>query len=118
MFETKTPIYIQLIELFQQNIVSGKWPSNSTIDSVRSLALKYQVNPNTVFKALSELESQGLLINDGTLGKRVNPDERLLATTREEIFNKAKNTFLRKAQELGYQVDEVVQILNEEGENL
>lgn len=118
MFETKTPIYIQLIELFQQNIVSGKWPSNSTIDSVRSLALKYQVNPNTIFKALSELETQGLLINDGTLGKRVSPDEKLIETIKEEIFNKAKITFLMKAQELGYQVDEIVRILNEEGEIL
>ncbi len=114
MFEKKLPIYIQLIELFQQYIVSGTWPANASIDSVRNLALKYQVNPNTVFKALSELEDQGLLINDGTLGKRVCDDEQLIEQLKHHMFDQAKETFLKKAKEIGYDEAQVVRLLKGE----
>ncbi|NLA78791.1 MAG: GntR family transcriptional regulator [Erysipelothrix sp.] len=116
MFEKKIPIYIQLIELFQQYIVSGQWPANSVIDSVRNLALQYQVNPNTVLRALSELEAQGLLINDGTLGKRVCDDEALIEALKQAMFDQAKATFFKKANEIGYNEAHVLRLLKGEGE--
>lgn len=118
LFEKKIPIYMQLIELFKQLIVSGKWPQGVYIESVRDLAMTYQVNPNTVFKALSELEQQGLLINDRTIGKKVTEDTHLIEQTKKETLLQAIQEFLDQIKELGYSVDEVCTLIKGKGERL
>lgn len=118
LFEKKTPIYLQLIDLFKQLIVSGNWKENTYIDSVRDLAMTYQVNPNTVFKALSELENQGLLINDRTVGKKVTDDKQLIQQMKLEMLQQAMHDFLKQAYDVGYSKQEVLEMMKKEGEKV
>lgn len=113
LFEKKVPIYLQLIDVFKQNIIKNDWPMNEYIASVRDLALHYQVNPNTVFKALSELERMGLLINDRTVGKKVTNDQNLISTTKKDMLELAVSEFLENLQSIGLNEAEAIEALHQ-----
>ena len=71
------PIYLQLVETLQSRIVSGAYPPGAKIDSVRDLAAEAAVNPNTMQRALAELEQSGLLRAERTAGRFVTEDKTL-----------------------------------------
>ena len=70
-FNDNEPIYLQLMDIIKQKIISGNLKQNQKIDSVRDLAIEYGVNPNTVQKSLSELEREGFLKTERTSGRFV-----------------------------------------------
>ncbi|MBB4071797.1 GntR family transcriptional regulator [Leucobacter sp. OH2974_COT-288] len=89
-FDNAQPIWQQLVTEFRYLIITGKWPSGSKIPSTRDLALIYQVNPNTVQRALSELDRLGDTRAERTSGRTVvMPQERIAAlrtSTAQEIL--------------------------------
>lgn len=68
------PIWIQLVDTFSHNIVTGKWPAGSQIPSVRELAIDAGVNPNTIQRSLSQLDTAGLTVTERTQGRFVTSD--------------------------------------------
>lgn len=78
IFDNDRPIYIQLVEQIKIYIISGKIELGSRLLSVRDLALQLQVNPNTVQKALTELEESKLIYTERTNGKFVTNDKKLV----------------------------------------
>lgn len=72
------PIYLQLMERIQHDIISGVYRPGDKIPSVRDLALEAAVNPNTMQKALSELERSGLVYSQRTSGRFITEDEKML----------------------------------------
>ena len=113
MFEKKVPIYLQLIDVFKQSIIKQDWPADTYIASVRDLAIEYQVNPNTVFKALSELERMNLLINDRTIGKKVTNDQDLILKTKKDMLEFAVSEFLEKLTSIGLNKSEALEALHQ-----
>ena len=95
------PIYAQLVEQIQRGILSGVYPVGSSMPSVRVLALEASVNPNTMQKALAELESQGLLFTQRTSGRTVTTDERLIMELKEHIASGYIEQFFEGMQSLG-----------------
>ena len=85
VFNNSVPIYLQIVSEIKKQIVSGKLIPGERIPSVRELALTYKVNPNTMQKALIELEENGLIKTERTNGKFVTEDE--------NIINKIKNDY-------------------------
>ena len=81
IFNNERPIYIQLVETIRVQIVSGKLKSGERLPSVRELALTAKVNPNTMQKALAELEDEGLVYTERTNGKFVITNKDALAST-------------------------------------
>ena len=79
------PIYLQLVEELQSRIVSGAYPPGAKIDSVRDLAAEAAVNPNTMQRALAELEQSGLLRSERTSGRFVTEDRALIAQVRRAL---------------------------------
>ena len=69
IFDNERPIYIQLVEIIRIEIVSGKFKKGQRMPSVRELALIMKVNPNTMQKALAELENEQLIYTERTNGK-------------------------------------------------
>ena len=78
IFDNERPIYIQLVEIIRIEIVSGKFKKGQRMPSVRELALIMKVNPNTMQKALAELENEQLIYTERTNGKYVTEDEELI----------------------------------------
>lgn len=101
------PIYAQLVERIQMQIVSGYYPPGGKLPSVRELAATAAVNPNTMQKAFVELERSGLIITQRTNGRNVTEDEKLIASIRQEMAKEHMEVFFSKMKELGYTEEEI-----------
>ena len=94
IFNNETPIYLQLVEKLKMQIVSGELKQGQRIPSVRELALVARVNPNTMQKALAELESQGLVYTERTNGKFVTQNQKLIHQTKKELAKEKVQKYL------------------------
>ena len=110
------PIYAQLVERIQMQIVSGYYPSGGRLPSVRDLAAVAAVNPNTMQKAFAELERSGLIVTQRTNGRTVTEDEELINNIKSSLAKEQVQNFFDKMKELGYTEHEVVKLLEQQVE--
>lgn len=115
-FSNDKPIFIQLAELIKSDIISGKFKANDKLPSVREFAFDFDVNPNTVQKALQLLEDDGLIITDRTNGKFVADNPNQIKTQKNKIINEELSLFLEKMQSFGLSIKEIKEIINKIGE--
>lgn len=106
------PIYIQLVEHIQFDIISGKYQPGGKIEPVRELAIKASVNPNTMQKAMSVLEQSGLIHSNRTSGRFITEDKELIAELKSSIAEAYCRDFAASIKKLGYSKDEISGILN------
>ena len=107
------PIYLQLMERIQQDIVSGVYKAGDKLPSVRELAIDAAVNPNTMQKALSELERDGLVHPRRTSGRFITEDETMLKNLRDELASRHIQDFMEKMKQLGFQEKETLEKLQD-----
>ena len=105
------PIYLQLMERIQHDIISGVYQPGDRLPSVRDLALDAAVNPNTMQKALSELERSGLVYSHRTSGRFITDDHHLIQKMRNDIAEEYIRQFLSQMRELGFEGSETVEML-------
>ena len=101
IFDNERPIYIQLVEMIRIDIVSGKFEKGQRLPSVRELALTMKVNPNTMQKALAELENEKLIYTERTNGKYVTEDEALIEKVKKELAQEKVTQYLRSMKSIG-----------------
>ena len=107
------PIYRQIIDDFELKIASGRLEPGEKIDSIRSLALQFQVNPNTIQKALSELERDGYIYTDRTNGKFVSEDVTLIKQLKNTLMKNISTEFIVGVKQFGFDSDETIEYLKE-----
>ena len=110
-FQSNRPIYLQIMDDIKQQIVSGKLKPGDKLASVRDLAMQYGVNPNTMQKSLSELEWEKLLYTMRTAGRYVTEDAALIGVLREQLAQERIIGLLNELQQLGYQNEEILNLL-------
>lgn len=115
-FRSDLPIYTQLVGQLQQDIASGALPPGERLPSVRDLAFELGVNPNTVQRALQELERAGLIYTQRTNGRFVTEDTAAIARCKESLGAGLIKEFLAAMTLLGYRRQEIVSLLREEKE--
>lgn len=108
-----SPIYLQLADDLRHAIISGERPAGERIASVRELAADAKVNPNTMQRALSELEREGLIETRGTTGKYVTDNSEILARTREAALDLVISEFTERLSALGCTTAEAVRRIEE-----
>lgn len=111
-FDNHAPIYLQLIELFSQKIVNGSWPAGDRVASVRELAMEFGVNPNTVQRALAEMEREGMMYTERTSGRFITQDQQLISDTRQQLAEEKIDQFINQMQGLGLGRDELKQLID------
>ena len=109
--DSDRPIYAQLVERIQMQIVSGYYPPGSRLPSVRELAAAAAVNPNTMQKAFAELERSGLIITQRTNGRTVTEDAAMINETRQVLAKEHMEAFFGRMKELGYSDQEIVALI-------
>ena len=114
-FDNERPIYIQIVEKLELKIISGKLKAGDRILSVRELALTMKVNPNTMQKALQELETKGLIYTERTNGKFVTKDISLIEKKKKELAKSKVENYLSDMQKIGITYEEAVKYLQEMG---
>ena len=100
------PLYIQLIEHIKLRILSGEYEAGQPFPSVRELALNANVNPNTMQRALVELEREGLLINERTNGRKITSDTSMIQAMREDLANAKLCQLKEELGRLGFNSEE------------
>lgn len=111
MFENDRPIYTQLLEKIRLNIISGTYPIGSKLPSVRDLAADAAVNPNTMQKALSELERSGLIYSQRTSGRYVTEDSTMIQTMKEELAQEKIKEFMLLMKQIGFEPEEICMLI-------
>ena len=107
------PIYFQLIEQIELRIISGIYPLGSRLPSVRDMATEASVNPNTMQRALAELENQGLLYSQRTSGRFVTEDEEVIKTMKYSLAQNIIKEFMEKMRSLGYDFRQTITLLEQ-----
>ena len=108
------PVYLQLVEHLQTAVVTGEYPPGSRIPPVRELAGQAGVNPNTMQRALAELETRGLLETQRTAGRTVTGDVEKIAQTRRALAQTLVHHFYHQAAALGLTKAEIAALLEQE----
>lgn len=111
-FQNNTPIYLQIIKQIKTQIINKEYLPNQKIPSVRELSLQFAVNPNTVQKALAELENEGLIYTERTNGKFVTNDEEIISKITQETIDKMIDEFYDSMAKIGLNKAQILEILN------
>ena len=112
-FSNDLPIYSQLIAQIKVGIVTGAFPPGERLPSVRDLATEAGVNPNTMQRALTELERDGLVHSRRTSGRFITEDETMLKNLRDELASRHIQDFMEKMKQLGFQEKETLEKLQD-----
>lgn len=108
VFEDDRPIYYQLMDRIKINIIKGEYKPGDKVPSVREFAKEAGVNPNTMQKALTELENQGFLYSISTSGRFITKDIDLVKNLKEDLGLDKIKKFLNEMESIGYTNEELV----------
>ncbi|HEN5838093.1 TPA: GntR family transcriptional regulator [Streptococcus agalactiae] len=111
-FNEKSPIYSQIAEHIKMQIVSQEIKSGDQLPTVRELAQEAGVNPNTMQRAFTELEREGMVFSQRTSGRFVTEDNVLIGKIRQQVAKAELATFVNNMKKIGYKLDEITVALD------
>jgi len=103
------PIYVQIMNRVREAVAAGELKPGDRVAPVREMAQDFEVNPNTMQRALNELEREGLLVSERTAGRFVTEDKELISRLRSEMAVDTVDAFRREMAALGYSDDEMIE---------
>ena len=112
--DNKRSIYGQIIEKIQNRIVTGQYPPGEKLPSVRDLAEEAGVNPNTMQRALSELERTGVIFSQRTSGRYVTEDETMIHKLKEDSAKEIISEFVEKVKNLGIEKETILSMIEKQ----
>ena len=110
-FSADLPIYSQLVAQIKLAIVSGEYLPGERLASVRELAMDAGVNPNTMQRALQELERDGMVYTQRTSGRFVTEDTKVIESAKKQLAEDQIKDFLEQMGRLGYPKEEILSLL-------
>ena len=117
--EDNMPIYMQIMNRIIDAIASGELAAGDKVPSVREFASEFEVNPNTMQRALMELEREGILVSERAIGRFVTDDRSRIDAMRREAGSRAADAFIRQMADLGFSEEEMLDFFRERyGETL
>ena len=105
------PVYVQLVEQLELALVAGEFPPGSRIPPVRELAADAGVNPNTMQRALAELERTGLVYTQRTAGRFVTEDAAVVDSAKQELAHQQIGAFLHRMERMGYDREQAARLV-------
>ena len=108
--ESERPVYVQLVEQIKRKIIAGEYKPGDKMPSVRELAAEAAVNPNTMQKALAELERIGLMYSQRTSGRFITDDENLIGKLKKEVALEQIDTFIGNMAAMGIDKKEILEL--------
>ena len=114
-FQNERPIYLQIVEQMEMEIMSGHYPKGSKLPTVRELAMQYKVNPNTMQKAFVELEQRGLVFAKRTSGRYVSENESVIENVKQQAAKAKTQEYIRYVRQLGLEEEDILRLFKEYG---
>lgn len=112
-FDTKIPIYLQVVENMKMQIMNGTLCSGHKISSVRDLAQELGVNPNTVQKAFAELEREGFIRTERAVGRYVADNQKLIEECKVQMIKEKVQDFIKQMELLGLTINDIRDYIDE-----
>lgn len=112
-FSNDRPVYLQIMDIIKLRIATGQYPVGGRIPSVRDLAEEARVNPNTMQKALSEIEREGYLFSLRTSGKFVTDNPETVSKLKSLLYTDIISEFVNKMRELGIDPEQAAALVKE-----
>src|SRR5699024_5191535 len=109
--DSRSPVYLQVIHYFKEQIASERLEMGEEIPSRRELAATLKINPNTVQRAYKEMEEAGLIYTDGNMPSKVTRDEQVIKRVRNELVTSALNQFVEAMRNLHIPFEDIVPLL-------
>ena len=113
-FHGRSPVFMQICDLLRTEILCGRYPPGAQFPTVRQLASEAAVNPNTMQRALTQLEDEGLLNSRGTLGRFVTSDTAILEAARAIMREETARNLLKEAYALGITKSDLIRLIQKE----
>ncbi|MGT2736257.1 GntR family transcriptional regulator [Streptococcus orisratti] len=110
-FDEKSPIYAQIAQHVKMQIISQEIKSGEQLPTVRELAEIAGVNPNTMQRAFSELEREGMVYSQRTSGRFVTDDTEIIAQKRKEVAELELRNFVDNMAKIGFDTQDIPSIL-------
>lgn len=105
------PVYEQVKRAFKLAVISGRLKEGDKVMSLRDLAVKLQINPNTIIKIYGQLENEGYLYGRPGSGYFVKLDKKRVKKEKYELFREETLDYIAKAIEMGYSFDDILEIM-------
>ena len=112
-FAADRPVYIQIADRIKKSVLSGQYKAGEQLPTVRQLALEAAVNPNTVQRAFTELEDEGLIISQGTLGRFVTEDTAVIHAVRKDMALELTEAFTKEMDQLSVNHEQIIELIRE-----
>lgn len=112
-FDKNIPIYLQIEEMIKLAIIKEKYKIGEKLPSVREYAIMLKINPNTINRALLELEEEGLIKTQRTNGKYVTEDKEIIKKSKQEYIKKITNEFINKMKDINASKEEILDLIKE-----
>jgi len=110
--KTALPVYEQVKRAIKLVILSGRLEEGDQLMSIRELALKLQINPNTIIKVYYQLEVEGFILSRPGAGYFVKLDSKKIQKERRELFEKATDEYISKITDMGYPLEDIIREIN------
>ncbi len=112
-FSSDKPVYIQIAHRITASVLSGEYKAGEQIPTVRQLAMEAAVNPNTVQHAFLELEKEGIIVSQGTVGRYVTEDNAIIEEARERIIGQIIEGFAEKIARFSNDKEQILKMVGE-----
>ena len=109
--DSSRPIYTQIVERISLDIIAGKYKPGARLPSVRDFATEAGVNPNTMQKALTELERENLVHSERTSGRFITEDTAMIEKMREELATAQIKEFMEKMHQMGFDNEKTIVLI-------
>lgn len=116
-FDSRSPVYIQIVNYFKQKIASGEIEMGAEMPSRRELARKWKINPNTVQRAFKKMEEEKLIYTEGNMPSKVTEEQAMISHVRETLVDEAILEFVSFIYTLKIPLDEVLDKLKQQYDN-
>ncbi|QJD83099.1 GntR family transcriptional regulator [Cohnella herbarum] len=110
-FNSRDPVYLQVVRHFKEQIVTGKLEAGQVIPSRRELGTLLKINPNTAQRAYKEMEERHLIVTEGNSPSRITRDEDVLRTIRSELLGEAVEAFVASVRKIDAPLDELLDLV-------
>lgn len=112
-FDNKMPIYLQIMTYVKKQIITGKLRPGAKIESVRDMAAELQINPNTIQRALQELERETIVETRRGMGRYVTSEESIIMALKKEMAGELLDRFVLGMKELGFEDGDILELVKD-----
>ena len=113
-FSNDKPIFQQLVDRITLDIISGKYSPGDKLEAVRDLAVTAGVNPNTMQRALTEIEATGLIYSKRGDGRYIGEDENVIDAIKNQYVKESVDEFICSLRALGLSENDILGVVNDE----